>query len=448
MLLEKLFALKRNNTTVKTELIAGVTNFMTISYIIFVQPAFLSRAGMDPGAVMVATCVSSAIATFVMAFLTNYPVVLAPGMGLNAYFAFEICLNRGIPWQEALGIVFIAGLLFFVLSFFGIREAIMNALPPSFQNAIAIGIGLFIAFIGLQMTGIITKDPATLIRLVDFKSGLARPAYISIFGIVVTVALIARRVKGAILIGILLTTVVDFIFGHATYTGIVALPPDPTPTLFKLEIPWSKLNPLATPNLIAVLFVFFAIDIFDSIGTLMAIGYRAELLESGKLTKIRRALLTDAGGTVGGSLLGTSTVTCYIESAVGITEGGRTGLTAVFTGILMLAAIFFEPLVRIIGQGDPNPLNSINSIIGPALIVVGALMVRNITQIDWEDVTESIPAFLTIVMMPFSFSITHGMGFGFISLAFLKLVTGRHKEIHPVIYYFALFFIACYIGDL
>lgn len=435
MLLEKLFALKRNNTTVKTELIAGVTNFMTVSYIIFVQPQFLSQAGMDYGAVMVATCVSSAIATFVMAFVTNYPVVLAPGMGLNAYFAFEICLNRGIPWQEALGIVCIAGILFFLLSFVGIREAIMNALPPSLQNAIAIGIGLFIAFIGLQMSGIIVKHPATYIARGDFTT----PVLLSLFGIGVTLALIARKVKGAILIGILVAAAANLAFGQVTYTGVVAPPPDPTPTLFKLDFP----NLLSKLELIPVLFVFFAIDIFDSIGTLMAIGYRAELLESGKLTKIRRALLTDAGGTVGGSLLGTSTVTCYIESAVGITEGGRTGLTAVFTGILMLAAIFFEPLVKIIGGGYP-----INPIIAPALIIVGALMVRSITQIDWEDVTESVPAFLTMVMMPLSFSITDGMGVGFISLAFLKLVTGRHKEIHPVIYYFALFFIACYIGDL
>ncbi len=435
-MLEKLFGLKAHNTSVRRELVAGFTNFMTISYIIFVQPSILSQSGMDVGAVMFATCVSSAIATFFMAFLTNYPVVLAPGMGLNAYFAFEVCLGSGLPWQEALGIVFIAGLLFSILSFVGIREAIMNALPTSLQNAIAIGIGLFIAFIGLQMSGIITKHPATYITRGDI---LSTPVLLSLFGIAVTLALIARRVKGAILIGIFIAAIANLIFGVASFNGIVGMPPDPTPTLFKLRIP----NIFTKLELIPVIFVFFAIDMFDSIGTLTAIGYRAQLMEAGKLAKARNALLTDAGSTVGGALLGTSTVTCYIESAAGITEGGRTGLTAVCTGIFMLLALFFEPLVKIIGGGYP-----INPIIAPALIVVGGLMLRNITQIDWEDVTESIPAFLTMLMMPLSFSITDGIGFGFISLAFLKLVTGRRKEIHPIIYYFALFFIACYIGDL
>ena len=435
-MLEKLFGLKEHNTSVRRELVAGFTNFMTISYIIFVQPTILSQAGMDVGAVMFATCVSSAIATFVMAFLTNYPVVLAPGMGLNAYFAFEVCLGSGLPWQEALGIVFIAGLLFTILSIVGIREAIMNALPDSLQNATAIGIGLFIAFIGLQMSGIITKHPATYITRGDI---LSTPVLLSLFGIGVTLALIARKVKGAILMGILIAAIANLIFGVASFNGIVAPPPDPTPTLFKLRIP----NIFAKLELIPVIFVFFAIDMFDSIGTLTAIGYRAQLMEAGKLAKARNALLTDAGSTVGGALLGTSTVTCYIESATGITEGGRTGLTAVCTGIFMLLALFFEPLVKIIGGGYP-----INPIIAPALIVVGGLMLRNVNQIDWEDVTESIPAFLTMLMMPLSFSITDGIGFGVISLAFLKLVTGRRKEIHPIIYYFALFFIACYIGDL
>ncbi len=435
-MLEKLFGLKEHDTSVRRELVAGFTNFMTISYIIFVQPSILSQSGMDAGAVMFATCLSSAIATFFMAFLTNYPVVLAPGMGLNAYFAFEVCLGSGLPWQEALGIVFIAGLLFSILSFVGIREAIMNAVPTSLQNAIAIGIGLFIAFIGLQMSGIITKHPATYITRGDI---LSTPVLLSLFGIGVTLALIARRVKGAILIGIFIAAIANLIFGVASFNGIVGMPPDPTPTLFKLRIP----NIFTKLELIPVIFVFFAIDMFDSIGTLTAIGYRAQLMEAGKLAKARNALLTDAGSTVGGALLGTSTVTCYIESAAGITEGGRTGLTAVCTGIFMLLALFFEPLVKIIGGGYP-----INPIIAPALIVVGGLMLRNITQIDWEDVTESIPAFLTMLMMPLSFSITDGIGFGFISLAFLKLVTGRRKEIHPIIYYFALFFIACYIGDL
>ena len=442
MMLEKLFAIKENGTSLRREFVAGLTNFMTISYIIFVQPAMLSLSGMDYGAVMVATCLSSALATFFMAFLTNYPVVLAPGMGLNAYFVFDLCRGSGVPWQEALGIVFIAGMLFFILSFVGVREAIMNALPHSLQNAIAIGIGLFIAFIGLQMSGIITKDPATFIT----RGALdAAPVLLSLFGIAVTLTLIARKVRGAILIGILISTIANLIFGVASFDGVAAAPPSIAPTFFKLQLP----NIFAKLELIPIIFVFFAIDMFDSIGTLTAIGYRAELMEEGKLTKARGALLTDAGSTVGGALLGTSTVTCYIESATGITEGGRTGLTAAVTGVCMLLSLFLYPLVKIVGGGfQIGPSAFLYPIIAPALIVVGGLMLRNVNQIDWEDITESIPAFLTMLMMPLSFSITDGIGFGLISLAFLKLVTGRRKEIHPVIYYFALFFIACYIGDL
>ena len=444
MLLEKLFELKKTGTTVRRELVAGLTNFMTISYIIFVQPSLLSIAGMDYGAVMVATCVSSAIATFFMAFLTNYPVVLAPGMGLNAYFVFDVCLNQGlnVSWQEALGIVFISGLLFFILSFVGIREAIMNALPPSLQNAIAIGIGLFIAFIGLQMSGIITRHSATYVTRGDL---LSTPVLLSLFGIAITLTLMARRVRGAILIGILVSAIANLIFGIAKYEGIAAPPPSLAPTFFKLQLP----NIFAKLELISVIFVFFAIDMFDSIGTLTAIGYRAELLEQGKLAKARRALLTDAGSTAGGALLGTSTVTCYIESTTGIAVGGRTGLTAVFTGIFMLLSIFLYPLIKIIGGGYAiSQTTTLYPIIAPALIVVGGLMLRNVSQIDWEDITESVPAFLTMLMMPLSFSITDGIGFGLVSLAFLKLVTGRGKEINPIVYYFALFFVACYIGDL
>ena len=253
MLLERFFGLKENGTTVKRELIAGFTNFMTISYIIFVQPFMLSLAGMDTGAVMVATCISSAIATFAMAFLTNYPVVLAPGMGLNAYFTFDVCLGLNLPWQEALGIVFISGILFFILSFIGIREAIMNAIPSSLQNAIAVGIGLFIAFIGLQMSGIITRHSATLVTREDL---LTTPVLLSLFGIAVILTLIARKIRGAILIGILVTAVVSLSFGTAKYTGVVAAPPSLAPTLFKLQFP----NIFAKLELISVIFVFFAID--------------------------------------------------------------------------------------------------------------------------------------------------------------------------------------------
>ncbi len=446
-MLEKLFKLKTNHTTIKQEIVAGCTTFMTMSYIIFVQPFFLEQVGMDPGAVMVATCISSAVACFLMAFLTNYPVALAPGMGINTYFVYEICLGIGLQWEYALSIVFLSGMLFVILSFVGLRAAVMNALPSSLHNAIAVGIGAFIAFIGLRMSGIITSQPATFVTLGDIQS---TPVLISIFGLLIILTLMAHRVRGAMLIGILATTIVSLIFGIVKFEGIsegiVAVPPSIEPTLFKLRFP----NLLKLVELIPYIFFFFSVDMFDSIGTLTATGHEADLHEDGKLSKGRQALLTDAIGSVGGACLGTSTVTCYIESASGIAEGGRTGLTTIVTGILMLGALFFNPLISIVGGGYQPPGSPIPlyPIIGPALIVVGGLMLKDLVNINWDDFTEAIPAALTVVMMPLAFSITEGIAFGFISMSFLKIVTGRSKDVNPMVHYFAIFFIAVYMRDL
>ena len=450
-MLEKLFRIKENGTSIRREIVAGCTTFATLSYIIFVQPALLSIAGMEPGAVMVATCISSAGATFLMAFMTNYPIALAPGMGINAYFVFSVCQGLNLEWEQALGIVFISGMLFVILSFVGLRAAVMNALPSSLHNAIAVGIGLFIAFIGLQMCGIITLHGATFVTLGDIHS---KPVLVAIFGILITLALMAHRVKGAILMGILATTVLSLLFGIVKFSGVVSAPPSIAPTFFKLSFPdiFSKVE------LIPIIFVFFSVDMFDSIGTLTATGHEAGLLEDGKLSKGRQALLTDAIGSVGGACLGTSTVTCYIESASGIAEGGRTGLTSVIVGLLMLLAIFFSPIIKVVGgeilfdqsvviSGNPTTATiPLHPIIGPALIAVGGLMLKDLININWDDFTEAIPAALTVFMMPLSFSITEGIAFGFISISFLKLVTGRHKEVNPLVHYFAVFFIARYIG--
>jgi AGZA family xanthine/uracil permease-like MFS transporter len=452
-MLEKLFRLKENGTSVRREIVAGSTTFMTMSYIIFVQPTLLSIAGMDPGAVMVATCVSSAAATFLMAFLTNYPVALAPGMGINAYFVFKVCAPDGLnlPWQEALGIVFISGMLFVILSFVGLRAAVMNALPSSLHNAIAVGIGLFIAFIGLQMSGIISLHGTTFVTLGNIQS---KPVLVAIFGIFVTLILMAHRVRGAILFGILATTAVSILVGTVKFNGWVSTPPSIAPTFLKLS--FKEL--FTRVELIPIIFVFFSVDMFDSIGTLMATGHEADLLEDGKLSKGRQALLTDAIGSAGGACLGTSTVTCYIESASGIAEGGRTGLTSIVVGLLMLLALFFSPLIKLVGgaiainqiiaiNGNPTTVTTLlHPIIGPALIAVGGLMLKDLININWDDFTEAIPAALTVAMMPLSFSITDGIAFGFISMSFLKLVTGRSKEVNPLVHYFAIFFIARYIG--
>lgn len=450
-MLERLFKIRENGSSVRREIVAGFTTFTTLSYIIFVQPALLKIAGMDPGAVMVATCLSSAGATILMAFMTNYPVALAPGMGINAYFVFDVCTGLGVPWQEALGIVFISGMLFVVLSFVGLRAAVMNALPSSIHNAIAVGIGVFIAFIGLQMSGIITSHGATFVTLGDIHS---KPVLVAIFGIFVIFTLMAHRVKGAILMGILATTVLSLIFGIVKFYGVVSAPPSLTPTFLQLRLP----DIFSRVELIPIIFVFFSVDMFDSIGTLTATGHEADLLEDGKLSKGRQALLTDAIGSVGGACLGTSTVTCYIESASGIAEGGRTGLTSVVVGLLMLLALFFSPLIELVGgafqfnhsiviNGNLIPQTiPLHPIIGPALIAVGSIMLKDLININWDDFTESIPAALTVFMMPLSFSITDGIAVGFISISFLKIVTGRSKEVNPLVHYFAVFFIARYIG--
>ena len=438
-MLEKWFRLQESGTTVKREIVAGCTTFMTLSYIIFVQPAVLSAAGMDSGAVMAATCITSAFAMVLMAVLANYPIALAPGMGHNFYFAFTVCLTLGVSWQNALGAVFVAGLLFILLFFVGLREKVMTILPVSLRNAIPAGIGLLIALVGLEWAGLIVDHPATYVTLGDLKSP---PALLSLFGVIVIAILFALKVRGAILIGILASTVVGLITGMVKFQGVVSAPPSIAPTFLKLEIP----NIFVRPEMIAIIFIFIFLDLFDTVGTLVGVGEQGGFMVDGKLPKARQALLSDAVATSTGALLGTSTVTSYIESASGISAGGRTGLTNIVTAILMLLALFFSPLIRMVGAGYPIGENTfLYPIVAPALIIVGSLMLKNVVSIDWDDATESIPAFLTLLLMPLTISITEGIAFGFISYALLKLVTGQGKQVHWLIYLFAVLFVARYI---
>ena len=438
-MLEKLFHLQESGTTVKREIVAGCTTFMTLSYIIFVQPAVLSAAGMDSGAVMAATCITSAFAMVLMAVLANYPIALAPGMGHNFYFTFTVCLTLGVSWQNALGAVFIAGVLFILLFFVGLREKVMTILPVSLRNAIPAGIGLLIALVGLEWAGLIVDHPATYVTLGDLKSP---PALLSLFGVIVIAILFALKVRGAILIGILASTVVGLITGMVKFQGVVSTPPSIAPTFLKLEIP----NIFVRPEMIAIIFIFIFLDLFDTVGTLVGVGEQGGFMVDGKLPKARQALLSDAVATSTGALLGTSTVTSYIESASGISAGGRTGLTNIVTAILMLLALFFSPLIQMVGAGYPIGENMfLYPIVAPALIIVGSLMLKNVVSIDWDDVTESIPAFLTLLLMPLTISITEGIAFGFISYALLKLVTGQGKQVHWLIYLFAVLFVARYI---
>jgi AGZA family xanthine/uracil permease-like MFS transporter len=437
-MLERLFNLKEHNTNPRTEIMAGITTFMTMSYIIFVQPTVLGAAGMDPGAVMVATCISAALGTVLMALMANYPIALAPGMGENFYFTYIVVLTLGYSWQITLGAVFISGVAFILLSTVGLREKLITVLPDCLKNSIPVGLGLLIALVGLEWSGIVVSHPVTYVTLGDITS---TPTLLSILGLIVMAILFALRIKGAILIGFIITAVVGLIIGLVEFKGVFAAPPSLESTLFKLEIP----NIFTNPELLTVIFIFLFLDLFDTVGTLVGVSQSAGYMKNGKLPRARGALLSDAISTTTGALLGTSTVTAYIESTTGISAGGKTGLTSIVVALLFILAIFINPLVQLIGAGyDVNGI-TLYPVIAPALIMIGAMMFKNIVNIDWEDYTESVPAFLTLLIMPLAFSITQGISFGVISYVLLKIVSGKGKKIHWLLYLFAALFIAKYI---
>jgi len=435
--LDRIFKLKDNQTSVRTELVGGVTTFMTMSYIIFLQPAILSSTGMDPGAVLVATCISAALATLLMGFFAKYPIALAPGMGLNVFFAITVCGTMGYSWQTALGAVFISGTLFLVLSAFKVWDRLVESIPDSLKHAIAVGIGLFIALIGLEYGGIVVDDPATYVGIGDLTS---KPVLLVLLGVLVTSLLMTLKVRGSILIGIVFTAVVGIPLGIVKYQGIVSAPPSLMPTFFKLDI-FGALE----MGLITVIFILFLIDLFDTIGTLIGVSSQAGFLKDRKLPRANQAMFSDAVGTVSGALLGTSTVTSYIESATGIAQGARTGLANVFTAGLFLVALFFSPLAKMIGGEYVFNGAVLRPVIAPALILVGYLMMKCVKWINWDEMTEAIPAFICIIIMPLTLSITEGISFGFISYSFLNIVSGKGKQVHWLIYLFSILFIIRYI---
>ncbi len=437
-MLRRLFHLNEQGTDVRTEVLGGVTTFMTMAYIVFVNPAVLSGAGMDFGAVMTATCLSAAIATFAMGLLANYPIALAPGMGENFFF-LSVCVTMGVPWQVGLAAVFIAGIVFILLTFFKIREMIIDAIPMSLKHAIAVGIGLFIAYIGLVGAGIAEKsDSGMLMRLGDLSRP---PTMVACAGLIVTITLMARRIKGAILVGILFGTVLAWAMNLIEWQGLVASPPSIAPTFLKLD-----LRGLMNAAMIPVIVIFLFMAVFDAIGTLIGVSERAGFLKDGKLPRATRALLADSSGTVVGSLCGTSTVTAYIESATGVEAGARTGLANMVTGTLFVLVLFLSPLVRMVGGGVPlEGGGALQPMTAPALIVVGCLMVESIRKINWQEFTEAFPAFLVIIGIPFAWSIADGIAFGFISYPALKLLTGRWREASPLVYILGVLFIARYV---
>ncbi|HHW57419.1 MAG TPA: NCS2 family permease [Clostridia bacterium] len=437
-LANRIWKLEEHNTNVKTEMLAGITTFITMAYIMFVNPIILKQAGMDPGAVFVATCLASAIGTLMMAFYANYPFAQAPGMGLNAFFTYTVVLTMGYTWQEALAAVFFSGIIFILITVSGLREMIVDAIPMSLKYAVSGGIGLFIAFIGLKNAGIIVANEATYVGFGD----LTNPGtLLAIAGLFITAILMSRNVKGSILLGILITTVLGLFTGIVKLPSdfnIIKMPPSLAPTFLKLDIKGllgigKDIGFLSLfTSMLYVVLSFTFVDLFDTIGTFIGTGSKAGMLdENGKMPNMKKGLMSDAIATTIGSLLGTSTVTTYVESAAGIAEGGRTGLTAFVTGILFLVALFFSPIALLV----PTQATA------PALIIVGVLMMGSIRNINFEDFTEAMPAFLAIIAMPFTFSIANGIAAGLIAYPIVKIAAGRAKEIHPIVYILAFLFV-------
>ena len=456
MNLDKIFHLKENHTDVKTEVMAGITTFMTMAYILAVNPNILSASGMDRGSVFTATALSAFIATCLMALLSNYPFVLAPGMGLNAYFTYTVVLGMGYTWQQALAAVFAEGIIFILLSLTNVREAIFNSIPMNLKHAVSVGIGLFIAFIGLQNAKIVVGNDSTLVSIFSFKSSVAEGTFssqgitvlLALIGILITAILLAKDVKGSILWGILITWVLGIIcqlthlYVPNADLGYYSLLPDfsngisvpsMAPTFMKMDF-----SIVFSLDFVVIMFAFLFVDMFDTLGTLIGVASKADMLDKdGKLPKIKGALLSDAVGTTVGAVCGTSTVTTFVESASGVAEGGRTGLTSIVAGILFALSLLLSPIFLAI----PSFATA------PALIVVGYLMLTSVTKIDFSDMTEAIPCFIAIIAMPFMYSISEGISMGVISYVVINLITGKAKEkkISVLMYVLAVLFILKYI---
>jgi AGZA family xanthine/uracil permease-like MFS transporter len=421
--LDSYFELKRHGTTVRVESLGGLTTFLAMAYITVVNPSILSQAGMDFGAVFVATCIAAAFGSIVMGLHANYPIAQAPGMGQNAFFTFGVVLGMGHAWQTALGAVFVSGVIFVALSVLPVREWLVNAIPRNLKLGMAAGIGLFLGFIALKNAGIVVAHPATLVALGDLSSF---EPIACILGFVTIAALSARKTTGAVIIGILFATVLGWTFGDTEFQGIVAMPPSLAPVFLQLDIAGALQLSMVTPILSMLI-----VDIFDTAGTLVGVATRANLLgDDGKLPRLRRALLSDSSATVVGALAGTSSTTSYIESAAGVEAGGRTGLTAVVCGLLFLACLFFAPLA----QSVPGFATA------SALLFVACLMARSLADLDWHDITESAPAVVAAIAMPLSFSIAEGIGLGFISYVLIKIVSGRARDCSAASYMIALIF--------
>lgn len=425
---EKFFKLKENGTTPRTEIIAGITTFLTMAYILAVNPNILSAAGMDANALFTTTAIAAIVGTLVMALWAKLPFALAPGMGLNAFFAFSVVLGMGHTWQFALTAVLIEGVIFILLTIFNVREAIANAIPKSVRTAISAGIGLFIAFIGLQNAGVIVKHDATLVSLGDITTGTA---LLGLIGLVITSVLIVKKVKGDLLIGIILTALIGIPMGITQINGFMSVPPSIEPIFFQFEF-----SEIFTFDMLVIVFTFLFVDIFDTLGTLVGVSTKAGMLDKdGKIPNAKKAFMADAIGTTAGAILGTSTVTTYVESAAGVSEGGRTGMTALITALCFAVALFFSPVFLAI----PGAATA------PALILVGLYMLSPIKELDFSDFSETIPAFICIIAMPLAYSIAEGITLGVLSYVLINMIAGNFKKLSIGMYVLAILFILKYI---
>ena len=420
--LERYFGLSQQETDVRTEFVAGVTTFLTMVYIVFVNPIILGKAGMDPGAVFVATCVAAAVSTLVMGLYANYPIALAPGMGINAFFAFTVVLTYKYTWQQALAAVFCSGVLFFLISVFRIRQFVIDSIPQNLKLAVSAGVGLFLGIIALEEAKVVVAHPATLVTLGDMTNP---SAILMLLGFVLIAGLNYRRIMGGTLIGILVATAIGLPFGLAQFTGVISIPPSIAPTFLQLD--FSRAGEL---TFLIVVFSILFVDVFDNAGTLIGVTHRTGLMKNGKLARMKEALISDSFAAMFGALIGTSTTTSYIESAAGVSAGGRTGLTAAFVGIFFLLALFFAPLAGMV----PAYASS------AALLYVACVMARGLAEIDWEDITEYAPAVVTAITMPLTYSIATGIGLGFITYVLAKLVAGKPKEAKPAVIVLAVLF--------
>ncbi|MFV0576142.1 MAG: NCS2 family permease [Vibrio sp.] len=423
-MLEKLFKLSEHGTNVKTEVLAGVTTFLTMAYIIFVNPAILSQAGMDHGSVFVATCLAAAVGCFIMGFYANYPIAQAPGMGLNAFFTYTVVLGMGHTWQVALAAVFCSGVLFILLSLFKIRELIINSIPMSLRLGISAGIGLFLALISLKNAGIVVGNEATLVGVGDLTS---LHAILGALGFILTIVLVYRNVKAAVMIAILVITAMGVIAGDVHYAGIIDMPPSIAPTFLQLDF-----SAITDVGMISVVFAFLFVDLFDTAGTLVGVANKAGFVgEDGKIPRLNKALLADSTATSIGALLGTSNTTSFVESTAGVAVGGRTGLTAVVVGILFLLALFFSPLAGMV------PAYATTG----ALFYVAILMLSGLVHIQWDDLSEAAPVAVVCLLMPLTFSIAEGIAMGFVTYAAIKLLSGKAREVHPGVWVLAFIFL-------